>query len=113
MRKGLLSVVMVAFACGFLSSCTALDESAKNVKYSTKREAPSDCKELGEVAAGTIVPLYDIISLKNAIRNNNAEMGGDFLVVDEIKSVANPNGGSTGYTGSGRAYKCPEGPPTQ
>ena len=36
-----------------LASCSGLNESAKNVKYSTKSEAPKDCKEIGEVSVGS------------------------------------------------------------
>jgi hypothetical protein len=106
--------------CVFLGSCAGLNESAQNVKYSTKSEAPKDCTEIGEVSVGSIFAHLTMESVKNAMRNKTSEMGGNFLVIDEIKSVSNSNpmvgangtmmSGSTssGYTGSGRAYQCPQ-----
>ena len=115
--KILLSVVSVVATSLFLSSCVGLNEAAKSVKYSTKSEASKDCKEIGEVSVGSIVTLYTIESVKNAMRNKTTEMGGNFLVIDEVKSVSsgsgvsNTAGGTSGYTGSGRAYQCPRGGP--
>lgn len=108
--------------CAFLGSCSGLNESAQNVKYSTKSEAPKDCTEIGEVSVGSILPHLTMESVKNEMRNKTSAMGGNFLVIDEIKSVSNSNppmvgangtmmgGGSStsGYTGSGRAYQCPQ-----
>ena len=105
-----------------LGSCAGLNESAQNVKYSTKSEAPKDCTEIGEVSVGSILPHMTMESVKNEMRNKTSAMGGDFLVIDEIKSVSSstpmvvaPNGmmtgggsSSSGYAGSGRAYKCPQ-----
>jgi Domain of unknown function (DUF4156) len=105
-----------------LASCSGLNESAQNVKYSTKSEAPKDCKEIGEVSVGSFLPHMTMESVKNEMRNKTAAMGGNFLVIDEIKSVSSSTpptvganglmtvGGSTssGYAGSGRAYKCPQ-----
>jgi hypothetical protein len=104
----------------FLDSCsTDLNEAARNVKYSTKSEAPKDCKELGEVSVGEVSlsspfnALPNIESVKNAMRNKTNEMGGNFLVVDTINSVAVASNaatgapGSTRFVGSGRAYQCP------
>jgi hypothetical protein len=122
MSKILLSVVRAVATSLFLSSCVGLNEAAQNVKYSTKSEASKDCKEIGEVSVGSILPLYTIESVKNAMRNKTTEMGGNFLVIDEIKgvssgsSVSNVVGGTSsytstsGYTGSGRAYQCPQEP---
>jgi hypothetical protein len=105
-----------------LASCSSLNESAQNVKYSTKSEAPKDCKELGEVSVGSFLPHVTMESVKNEMRNKTAAMGGNFLVIDEIKSVSSSTppmvgsngfmmgGGSSssGYAGSGRAYQCPQ-----
>jgi Domain of unknown function (DUF4156) len=114
MGRILLSVVSVVATAFFMNSCVGLHEAAQNVKYSTKTEASKDCSEIGEVSVGSIIPLYTIESVKNAMRNKANEMGGNFLVVDEIKSVTSPSGvsssggGTSGYTGSGRAYQCPQ-----
>lgn len=110
MGKISFSVVIMIAAVAFLSSCTSLNEAAKDVKYSTKSEAPKDCTEIGEVSVGTLFPLYNMESVKNSMRNKTTEMGGNFLVIDNIKSVANNTGSTNGYTGSGRAYKCPSSP---
>jgi len=110
MEKRLRFALAIVVACAFLGSCTSLNEDARNVKYTTKSDAPKDCTELGEVSVGSIFPLYDIESVKNAMRNKTSEMGGNFLVIDDTKSVAGTAGSTTGYTGSGRAYKCPTGP---
>jgi hypothetical protein len=78
------------------------------VKYVTKTEAPQFCKKIGEVSVGSIIPLLDMESVKNSMRNKTADMGGNYLVIDEIKTIPAPTpGASTGYAGSGRAYKCP------
>jgi hypothetical protein len=108
--------------CVLSGSCSSLNESAQNVKYSTKSEAPKECREIGEVSVGAILPHMTIESVKNEMRNQTAAKGGNFLVIDEIKSVSSSTppsiganglmmgGGSTtsGYTGSGRAYQCPQ-----
>ena len=103
--------------CVLLGSCAGLDESAQDVKYSTKSEAPKNCTEIGEVSAGSMFALYDMESVKNAMRNKTSKMGGNFLVIDDIKTVssavpgANGSAGNvtSGYRGTGRAYHCPQG----
>ena len=108
--------------CVLLTSCSSLNESAQNVKYSTKSEASKDCAEIGEVSVGSFVPHLTIESVKNEMRNKTSAVGGNFLVIDEIKTVTSSappmvganglmtGGGSSssGYTGSGRAYRCPQ-----
>jgi PBP1b-binding outer membrane lipoprotein LpoB len=114
--------VLMATCVLLLASCSGLNESAQNVKYSTKSEAPKDCKEIGEVSVGSFLPHMTMESVKNEMRNKTSAMGGNFLVIDEIKSVSSSTpptvganglmmgGGSSssGYTGSGRAYQCPQ-----
>jgi hypothetical protein len=114
--------VLMATCVLLLASCSGLNESAQNVKYSTKSEAPKDCKEIGEVSVGSFLPHMTMESVKNEMRNKTAAMGGNFLVIDEIKSVSSSTppmvganglmttGGSSssGYAGSGRAYQCPQ-----
>ena len=114
--------VLMATGVLLLASCSGLNESAQNVKYSTKSEASKDCKELGEVSVGSFLPHITMESVKNEMRNKTAAMGGNFLVIDEIKSVSSSTppmvgsnglmtgGGSSssGYAGSGRAYQCPQ-----
>jgi hypothetical protein len=107
MRNRLLSVITLIPICLFPASCAGLKESAQNVRYSTKSEAPKECREIGEVSVGSIFPLFDMTSVKNAMRNKTAEMGGNYLVIDDLKSVQSTNGSSGGYAGSGRAYQCP------
>src|ERR1700733_1719228 len=121
MKKAGCYVLMTACVL-LLASCSGLNESAQNVKYSTKSEAPKECKELGEVSVGSFLPHVTMESVKNEMRNKTAAMGGNFLVIDEIKSVSNStppmvgsnglmmSGGSSssGYAGSGRAYQCPQ-----
>jgi hypothetical protein len=102
-----LSVIALVITCLFTASCASLSESAQNVKYATKTEAPAGCKEIGEVSVGSLVSMYDMTSVKNAMRNKTAEMGGNYLVIDDIKTVAGANGSSSGYAGTGRAYQCP------
>src|SRR5271167_4159159 len=72
-----------------------------NVRYATKSEAPSSCKELGEVSAGSFFALMTMESVKNDLRNQTSDLGGNFLVIDQISSVNTPtaNGaiGSSGY----------------
>src|SRR5271156_4190796 len=108
--------------CVLLGSCSGLNESAQNVKYSTKSEAPKECTEIGEVSVGAFLPHLTTESVKNEMRNKTAAMGGNVLVIDEIKTVTSSTpptvgtngfmtgGGSTssGYAGSGRAYQCPQ-----
>jgi hypothetical protein len=102
-----LSVITLLPICTFLGSCAGLKDSAQSVTYSTKTEAPKDCTEIGEVSVGSIFSLFDMTSVKNAMRNKTAEMGGNYLVIDELRSVQGTNGSSGGYAGSGRAYRCP------
>jgi hypothetical protein len=120
MKKTGFCVLMAACVL-LLASCSSLNESAQNVTYSTKSEAPKDCREIGEVSVGSIIAHLTMESVKNEMRNKTAAMGGNFLVIDEIKSVSSSTpptigsnglligGGSTssGYAGSGRAYQCP------
>ena len=110
MKTRLLSLITLITTCVLLSSCAGLNESGQNVKYATKTEAAKDCKEVGEVSVGSLFPLFDMTSVKNAMRNKTAEMGGNYLVIDDIKNVAGTNGGSNGYAGAGRAYQCPPAP---
>ena len=114
--------VLMATCVLLLASCSGLNESAQNVKYSTKSEAPKNCKEIGEVSVGSFLPHVTMESVKNEMRNKTSAMGGNFLVIDEIKSVSSSTppmvgsnglmmgGGSSssGYAGSGRAYQCPQ-----
>jgi hypothetical protein len=107
-----LALPIVIISCAFISSCTSLNESAQNVRYATKSEAPSSCKELGEVSAGTFFQLMTMESVKNDLRNQTSDLGGNFLVIDQIQYVGGSRGingtvGSGGYAGSGRAYQCP------
>src|ERR1700733_10919992 len=46
MKKTGFCVLMAACVL-LLASCSSLNESAQNVQYSTKCEAPKDCKEIG------------------------------------------------------------------
>jgi hypothetical protein len=101
------SVAALIAACVFVGSCASLNESGQNVKYSTKTEAPAGCNEIGEVSVGSLVAMYDMTSVKNSMRNKTAEMGGNYLVIDDIKNVRGANGSSSGYAGTGRAYQCP------
>jgi Domain of unknown function (DUF4156) len=94
-------------ACVFVGSCASLNESGQSVKYATKSEAPAGCKEIGEVSVGSLMPMFDMTSVKNSMRNKTAEMGGNYLVIDDIKDVRGTNGSANGYAGSGRAYQCP------
>ena len=97
--------VLMATCVLLLASCSGLNESAQNVKYSTKSEAPKDCKEIGEVSVGSFLPHMTMESVKNEMRNKTSAMGGNFLVIDEIKSVSSstpPTVGSNGLmTGGG------------
>ncbi len=108
MRNRLGSIALLIAASIFFTSCSRLSESAQNVKYATKSEAPAVCKEIGEVSAGSLMPMFDMTSVKNSLRNKTADLGGNYLVVDEIKNVPGVNGSSNGYAGSGRAYRCPQ-----
>ena len=55
---------------------------------SATSEAPKDCKEIGEVSVGSFLPHVTMESVKNEMRNKTSAMGGNFLVIDEIKSVS-------------------------
>jgi len=85
-------------------SAQTLTEGGKNVRYVVKEEAAKDCQELGEVSVGNEsfgMPPTSIEEVKTRMRNKTAEMGGNFLVIDAISSLANVE-----FKGSGRAYKC-------
>ena len=103
--KRISALIFMILLAVFTSSCMAtLTKGGKSVKYVTKAEAPSDCKEIGEVELG--FPKGGSVSdVKIKLRNKTAEMGGNFLVIDTIEVAYDQNGGKY-YDGSGRAYKC-------
>jgi hypothetical protein len=57
--------VLMATCVLLLASCSGLNESAQNVKYATKSEAPKDCREIGEVSVGSFLPHVTMESVKN------------------------------------------------
>ena len=77
--------VLMATCVLLLASCSGLNESAQNVKYSTKSEASKDCKEIGEVSVGSFLPHMTMESVKNEMRNKTASAGGNFLVIDSVE----------------------------
>ena len=102
--KKILSLILVILLLGMFSSCAStLTVKGKEVKYFTKAEAPSNCKEIGEVELGFPKPI-SVSEAKIKLRNKTAEMGGDFLVIDTIE--VNGEGASKYYDATGRAYKC-------
>jgi hypothetical protein len=105
MKRFFLAFMVCSVALIFC--CTTpqtLTEAGKTVKYVTKQEATSGCKELGEVTVGKEsfgMPPTSIEEVKVRMQNKTAEMGGNFLVIDAITSFGNVE-----FSGSGRAYKC-------
>lgn len=99
------------------SACVKLDKRAEKVKYVTKAEAPASCSLLGEVEVSDQgfrgpgdIP-QSLGELKTVMRNRTADLGGNFLVIDEMDTVKGENGSE--YMGTGRAYKCPDGEAAQ
>ena len=107
MKKRSFSLIALLALCTLLSSCAGLKESAANVKYSTTTLAPSDCNALGAVSAGSIISYWTMTSARNALRNQTATMGGNFLIIDDLYRVSGLNGTFAGFAGHGRAYRCP------
>ena len=105
--KDLVKASSALLAVIGLSSCAGLSTQGEKIRYVTKEEAPKDCKEIGDVTVGRIINLYSMKDVKNAMRNETAKMGGNFLVIDQTNYIPNPNG-LGGYEGTGRAYQCPE-----
>jgi len=62
-------------------SCASLSEAGKRVEYSTKEEAPSHCRLLGEVDVPNAATR---VQVKIKLRNKAGELGGNFLVIDAI-----------------------------
>ena len=92
--------------------CISLTPGGTSVKYVTKAEAPKECKLLGEVDIGSGAMGFEpqatnMRDAKILMRNKAAEMGANFLVIDDIESE---NGEHTKtYSASGRAYLCTDG----
>jgi hypothetical protein len=102
--KKVLSLILIILLLGMFSSCSSsLTAKGKSVKYATKSEAPSNCKEIGEVEIG-FPKAISASDAKVKLRNETAEKGGNFLVIDTIE--VNYNNSGKYYEGSGRAYIC-------
>jgi hypothetical protein len=105
---------IVSFICLLLLllviGCASLTEGGKNVQIVTKQEAPQNCKLIGDIAIGEVydgstsiadtMVAMSIGQLKVKMRNQAAEKGANFLVIDTIERK------SDGYAGTGRAYLC-------
>jgi len=91
-----------------LSACSSLSSGGARVRYYTKAEPPRECRYIEDVSAGTGFSLFSQQAVKNSLRNQTAEAGGNFLVIDDIIAVPNADGGAGGYAGTGRAMWCPE-----
>ncbi len=93
-----ISIVTIVIMFIFVG-CASLTEAGKGVRV--LKEAPKNCKELGDLSSGTFASKPSQTDVKNDLRNKTAEMGGNLLVLDSINSVFRG-----GYSGSGRAFKC-------
>ena len=102
--KKVLGLILLVLLLGVFSSCaSSLTAKGKSVKYVTKSEAPSNCKEIGEVEIG-FPKAVSTSDAKVMLRNETAEKGGNFLVIDTIEVHYNDSGKY--YEAGGRAYKC-------
>jgi hypothetical protein len=97
-----------AMALFGLITCGTLSEGGKGVKYSTKRGAPSECIEIGEINIGQRLSFGAISfgQVKIRMRKRTLEKGGNDLVIDTIEQHFDVDERIT-YTGTGRAYRCP------
>ena len=94
-----LSMVSLIFATACAASLTPAGE---RVRYSMKEEAPPHCTYVAEVDDwSSTMP-----GLKNSLRNEAGESGGNFLVIDTTEHKYKADGSSV-YEGTGRAYRCP------
>jgi hypothetical protein len=106
--KILISFTLLSFLL-LISGCASLTEAGKNVQIVTKQEAPSNCKLIGDVAIGEVydgstsivdtMTARSIGQLKIKMRNQAAQKGANYLVIDTIER-------KDGYAGTGRAYLC-------
>lgn len=85
-------------------NCASLSEGGKQVRYVTKEEAPKECKMLPETVAVNYAFNQEQMIIN--MRNDVAEKGGNYLVVDTMAGVANQNGG-VHWSGTGRGFNCP------
>ena len=86
-----------------VSSCASLTEQGKNVQYAYRDETPniSSCKPLPLTFGSSKLIQSDVI---NDMRNDVAEHGGNFLIIDTMSIVSGGSGGY--YSGTGRGYIC-------
>ncbi len=104
MRKLILFLALLT-ACKTLS----LTEKGAKVNYYTKQEPPANCKQLPATINSKYN--YDQIIMTNTMRNDVAEAGGNFLVIDTIVLTQKPSVGDmihTEYEGTGRGFVCPD-----
>ena len=110
MKQMLIGLV----SAGLLFGCVAISAHGDHVQYVTHSEAPAACKLLGEVDVGASNSKFqqlpsDIYETKILMRNQCAEMGGNFLVIDAILTASTGHSGpNSTFVGSGRAYQCPQ-----
>ena len=85
------------------SSCAStLSSKGQNVKYITKQEAPDNCKQMPQTFESSFdLRMSDVII---NMRNEVAEHGGNFLVIDTMNFISGGSGGY--YSGTGRGYIC-------
>lgn len=89
---------LIALTLNFVS-CASLSDSGKRV--SIVKEVSQSCQELGDLSSGNLASKPSHSDVKNDLRNQTAELGGNTLIVDSLSAV--PFGG---YSGSGRAFTC-------
>lgn len=93
--------------CGFIN-CGTLSEGGKVVKYSTKREAPSESIEIGGINIGQGIQFSAISfgEVKIRMRNSTLEKSGKYLLIDNIEQDFDVAGWITDQR-MGRACRCP------
>lgn len=96
---------------GCVTTRQDLTAEGGQVHYVPQEHDPSGCKPLGEVSVGKEWFVFDertpAVSREDTLvrlRNLAAKLGGNLVVVDEIKA---PHSECNGFSGAARVYLCP------
>jgi hypothetical protein len=96
----MLKMICFGFIAAIGCGTATLTPEAASVKL-MKSDPPANCTEVGSVSAYRIGPSYQD-KLKNALREDAAKKGGNYVRLESLTSDGNA---------AGTAYKCAEAAP--
>ena len=103
MRK-LTKLLFIFCLLILIFSCASLNKKGELVEYKIGGDPPEGSKYLGDISAGIGFSLFSQMDVINSLRNQAAEMGGNYLIINDITAIPNAEGGYGGYSGTGRVY---------